>query len=482
MGNISKETRDKLNSTFCRKHRIVPYDERDEEIYIFVLHEDTMLQYNLQERLKKNILMNVCPIDVLEEKLEEYCSGADKTFSFEVFSQYEDEETSSIEELTVFDSPVVQFLDYILNTGIERGASDIHFEIFRKEGLVRYRIDGFLQEFTTVPIHIYPYLVSRIKILAQMDITEKRIPQDGRFSYSYQGRNIDIRVASSPTGFGEKVVFRILDTNRVTYTADGIGLEGRQLQLIHNLISQPNGMILFCGPTSSGKSSSLYTMLKKLNGTDKNILTIEDPIEYKLKGVNQIEVNELTGLTFATGLKAILRMDPDIIMIGEIRNSETAHIAITSSITGHLVLSTLHTENSPAAVHRLIDMGIEPYLVAAGLIGVVSQRLIRTLCPHCKRKVMQFLPMLNQKREIFEPVGCEYCHNGYLERKAVFEIMLVDEPLREMIVNGVSTSQIKKYAVEQGMSTLGEEILKLILAGKTSLEEYYHNILTVGEL
>ncbi|MGI5950160.1 GspE/PulE family protein, partial [Peptoniphilus sp.] len=378
------------------------------------------------------------------------------------------------------DSPAVRVLNLILNTSIEKGASDIHFEPLFEDVLIRIRVDGSLIELKRITKSLYAQVISRIKILSSLDISEKRLPQDGRFTYAFENDDIDIRVATTPTGNGEKVVLRILDIQRISYTPEGIGLNGDNLEKVLRLISQPSGLILCCGPTSSGKTSTLYTVLRKLKNSDINIMTIEDPIEYKIEGINQIEVNPNTGLDFEKGLMAILRMDPDKIMIGEIRNTNTANIAISSSITGHLVLSTLHTESSPSSISRLINMGVEPYLVSAGLIGVISQRLIKKLCPECKRKVRNNLKIIDTEY-IYEPVGCPKCHNGYLGRTAVYEIMIVDNEIRELIINKSSTSEIKRVAIEKGMNTLSNEIIKMIENGETSIDEYFRNINTLGE-
>lgn len=472
MFNISKDLISKITETFCKKNMILPIFEDDNLVIFEVLEDDKILKYNLMELLDRDIEFKLSD----ESKI---IQGINKLYNFE----YKDEFTKQ-EKLNMYikdeDSPAVRVLNLILDISIEKGASDIHFEPLFEDVLIRIRVDGSLIELRRITKSLYAQVISRIKILSSLDISEKRLPQDGRFSYEFENEAIDIRVATSPTGNGEKVVLRILDIQRISYTPEGIGLFGDNLEKVIRLISQPSGLILCCGPTSSGKTSTLYTVLRRLKNSDINIMTIEDPIEYKIEGVNQIEVNPNTGLDFEKGLMAILRMDPDKIMIGEIRNKNTANIAISSSITGHLVLSTLHTESSPSSISRLINMGVEPYLVSAGLIGVISQRLIKKLCPDCKKKVINNLNIVKSEY-IYEPVGCPNCHNGYLGRTAVYEIMVVDNEIRDLINNKASTSEIKRVAIEKGMNTLSNEIIKMIEQGETSIDEYFRNINTLGE-
>ena len=472
--------RDIFGENYCRKNFIAPAREEEGRIVFYSLHIDDILKYNLEERLQKNVVLEEASKEKILSELDKIYKDDKKDFLLDdIESNYEDVLVADVEEKE--DSPAIRLLNYILKESIEKNASDIHIEPRFENIIVRIRIDGALHKLIELPKKIYPHLVTRIKILSELDISEKRLPQDGRFSFNFKGDKIDIRVATTPTGTGEKIVLRILDIQRISYTPEGIGLVGDNYDKVMNLISQPSGLILCCGPTSSGKTSTLYTVLRKIQNNDINIMTIEDPIEYKIDGINQIEVNPNTGLTFEKGLKAILRMDPDKIMIGEIRNEDTAHIAISSSITGHLVLSTLHTESSPASIGRLIDMGIEPYLISAGLIGVISQRLIRKLCPHCREKIKNINPLIASDF-IYRARGCDKCNGGYSGRIAVFEIMIVDSEIRDMITRRESVKNIKNFAIERGMNTLSSEILNLIEKGETTFEEYYKNVHTVGEL
>lgn len=481
VNKFSFDIKNILAENYCRKNFIAPYREEGDLVVFYSLHiDDEILKYNLQEKLGKNILFEKASEEKILSLLDEIYKDDRADFLLEsINNKYR--EIITIEEDEKEDSPAVRILDFILKESIEKNASDIHIEPRFENIIVRIRIDGALNKLLDLPKKIYPHLVTRIKILSGLDISEKRLPQDGRFSFEFKGEKIDIRVATTPTGSGEKIVLRILDIQRISYTAEGIGLIGDNYKKVMELISQPSGLILTCGPTSSGKTSTLYTLLRKIQDEDINIMTIEDPIEYKIDGINQIEVNPNTGLTFEKGLKAILRMDPDKIMIGEIRNEDTAHIAISSSITGHLVLSTLHTESSPASVGRLVDMGIEPYLISAGLIGVISQRLIRKLCPHCKEKIKNTNPLVKSDY-VYRAGFCSKCNSGYLGRMAVFEIMIVDSEIRDMITRRESIKKIKEAAVKKGMRTLSEEILTLIEKGETTFDEFYKNIHTVGEL
>lgn len=480
VNKFSFDIKEIFGENYCRKNFIAPGREEGDFIVFYSLHNDEILKYNLQEKLQRRVILEDSPKEKILEELDKIYKEDQKDFLLEdIDSNYENLLASHEGERE--DSPAVRLLDYILRQSIEKNASDIHIEPGFENIIVRIRIDGALNKLIELPKKIYPHLVTRIKILSELDISEKRLPQDGRFSFDFYGEKIDIRVATTPTGTGEKIVLRILDIQRISYTPEGIGLVGENYEKVMSLISQPSGLILICGPTSSGKTSTLYTILRKIQKDDINIMTIEDPIEYKIDGINQIEVNPNTGLSFEKGLKAILRMDPDKIMIGEIRNEDTAHIAISSSITGHLVLSTLHTESSPASIGRLVDMGIEPYLISAGLIGVISQRLIRKLCPHCREKIKNTNPLLDSEF-IYRARGCPRCNGGYRGRIAVFEIMIIDSEIRDMISSRESVKNIKNRAIEKGMNTLSSEILNLIARGETTFDEYYKNVHTVGEL
>lgn len=382
------------------------------------------------------------------------------------------------------DKPAVRLANMIIGQAVQAKASDVHIEPLEKGLRVRFRIDGVLHEIMHPPRHLHASLVSRIKVMANMDIAERRIPQDGRATVKVEDRIVDIRVATLPTPNGEKVTLRILDRQSKLMTLQDLGFPEDQAGKFQEMINLPYGMILVTGPTGSGKSTTLYAILNALNQADKHIITIEDPVERRLDGVNQIQVNVQAGVTFATGLRAILRNDPDIVMVGEIRDHETARIAVESSLTGHLVLSTLHTNDAAGAITRLNDMGVEPYLTASSLACVVAQRLVRLLCPNCKTPYeiprtelaasAPDFPFTEEEETLtlFKPRGCLHCSNtGYRGRIGVFEILPVSEKIAKLTLERRSASEIKRVAVAEGMSTLREQGLLAVKRGLTSLEE-----------
>lgn len=348
----------------------------------------------------------------------------------------------------------VKMVNLILTEALTKRASDIHIEPYEEEMKVRYRIDGELQEAISIPKRFQEPVLARLKIMSALDVTQKRLPQDGRFTLRFKDKEVDLRVSSLPIEFGEKIVMRLLDKTTIAMGLDKLGFSAFSLNRLSQAIKKPHGMLLVTGPTGSGKSTTLYSILSQLNSVDKNILTIEDPVEYKLKGIIQVPVRQEIGLTFASGLRSILRQSPDIIMVGEIRDSETADIAIKSALTGHLVLSTLHTNDSASSITRLIDMGIEPFLLASSLETVIAQRLCRSICSECKLK------------------GCSRCNNtGYYGRFAILEILLLDSKIRNMILKQASCDELKAYAVSTGMKTLREDGLEKVEKGETTLEE-----------
>lgn len=378
------------------------------------------------------------------------------------------------------EAPIVRLVNVIIMRAIRDKSSDIHIEPQKRELKVRFRVDGIMQEVMTPPKGIQPLLISRLKIMANMDIAERRIPQDGRIQLVVEGKEYDFRVSTYPTIFGEKVVLRILDKSGTMIGLEKLGFPSETRALFEDLIDNPYGMLLVTGPTGSGKTTTLYSALSKLNVIDRNILTIEDPIEYQLDGVNQIQVNEKAGLTFSLGLRHLLRQDPDVIMVGEIRDRETAAIAVQSSLTGHLVLSTLHTNDAPSATTRLIDMGIEPFLVASSISGVLAQRLVRVICPSCRDEYQASSSLLKQfGADISDKIvtlyrgrGCDKCRgSGYKGRLGVFELMYIDDHIRDIVVKKQSAVVIKKAACEAGMRTLQEDCVDKILHGITTVEE-----------
>ena len=379
------------------------------------------------------------------------------------------------------EASIIRFVNQVLKDAIELRASDIHLEPFEDEFKIRYRIDGELQD-TAVPPQLkqfQPAIVSRIKILSHLNIAEKRLPQDGRIKVRIDQAEVDIRVSIIPMLHGEAVVMRLLRQNSTLRGLGEIGMNQRELEHFQHVLTLPHGIILVTGPTGSGKTSTLYTALNEINDAVRKIITVEDPVEYQLKGVNQIQVNEKSGLTFARGLRSILRHDPDVILIGEIRDAETAQIAVQASLTGHLVFSTLHTNDAPGALTRLVDMGVEPYLVASSLEAVLAQRLVRVLCPHCKQEdhseraeAYKLKLGIPAGKTIFKSVGCRECRNtGFFGRHAIFEWMDTDEEIRQLILKSASTDQIRAAARKGGMRTLAEDGWRLVAAGVTTVEE-----------
>lgn len=378
-------------------------------------------------------------------------------------------------------APIVKFVDLVMQQAIKERASDIHFEPFEHEFKIRYRVDGALYEMAPPPVHLANSVISRIKVMANMNIAERRIPQDGRIMTTVGGKPVDMRVSSLPTQHGESVVLRVLDRSSVNLNLEQLGMPQGLFDYIIETIHKPNGIFIVTGPTGAGKTTTLYAALRKINTIDSKLLTAEDPVEYELEGIMQVPMNEAIGLNFARALRAFLRQDPDRIMVGEMRDLETAQIAIQASLTGHLVLSTLHTNDSAGAVTRLVDMGVEPFLVAATLEGVLAQRLLRTICRSCRTPYEPSLSILNQLglspsdiggRHFYTGAGCSTCSNtGYKGRKGIYELLDLSDPLRELITAKAPTLVLKQKAIELGMATLREDGLRNIYDGETTIEE-----------
>ncbi|MEW6008083.1 MAG: ATPase, T2SS/T4P/T4SS family [Candidatus Omnitrophota bacterium] len=374
------------------------------------------------------------------------------------------------------EAPVVKLVDLVIRQAIDERASDIHIEPYKDRISLRYRIDGMLYDIPPPAKHLHLPIISRIKILAKMDIAEKRLPQDGAFMVRSEKRTIDLRVSTIPTVYGEKVVIRLLDRSQLPLELSQLGFEAKQLEYFRKAIISPYGMVFLTGPTGSGKTTTLYAALNEINNPHKNIVTVEDPVEYRLEGINQVQVKSEIGLTFATALRSFLRQDPDIMMVGEVRDLETAQICIRSALTGHLVMSTLHTNDAPSAITRLIDIGIEPYLLMPSLLLIVAQRLVRKLCPECKEAYEPDKEKLGKIKLnvdlIYKAKGCEKCNQiGYRGRVAVYEVMLNTEEITRLALEGAQSSKLKEAMRQSGMDTLWESGLKKVEKGITSLEE-----------
>ena len=374
------------------------------------------------------------------------------------------------------DAPLIELVNDMITQAVQENASDIHVEAYEQMCRIRFRVDGALYVHFEYPAAIHPSVVSRIKIMSGMDIAERRKPQDGRILTTIDGRHIDFRVSSLPTMSGEKIVMRVLDRDHASVELEDLGFEADDLEHINRFCTMPWGIMLATGPTGSGKSTTLYAMLRRISKPELNIITVEDPVEFYISGINQVNVNERAGLTFDSALRSILRQDPDKIMIGEIRDGPTAQIAIRSALTGHFVLSTLHTNDAPSAATRMIDMGVAPFLLSASLSGVIAQRLIRKLCPHCKDEY-EIDEKTCEKNNIpagshaFRAIGCQHCRNGYKGRRGIYEIMALNDDLREMILKGVDNMELREAAIKHGMKTLRTAGIHAALAGHTSLEE-----------
>ncbi|MBN2796270.1 MAG: Flp pilus assembly complex ATPase component TadA [Clostridia bacterium] len=399
---------------------------------------------------------------------------------------YEDEMQND-EMAEINNAPIVKLLNSILEQAVKLRASDIHIEPFDKVIRVRYRIDGDLIEMLTPSIKVHSAIVTRVKIMAKLNIAEKRVPQDGKVEIEVDGRTVDLRISILATIYGEKVVIRLLDRSGRVHKKDDIGFSEYNGKVFDKLIQNPNGIILMTGPTGSGKTTTLYAALMSINDITKNIITIEDPVEYRMNGINQTQINNKAGVTFAAGLRSILRQDPDVIMIGEIRDSETAEIAVRAAITGHLVFSTVHTNDTASTIARLVDMGIEKFLLSSSLVGVVAQRLVKKLCKHCKYEYSSNVAEseilgVPVGTKIYGKKGCSQCnYTGYAGRTAVHEILPVTKRIRKCINDGDNADEIKTEAIEEGMITLREDAVRLVLDGTTSMEEMFRITFKVDE-
>lgn len=467
----------KLSIDFIKENWILPIDK--ERIYItantpFYAIED--IRFLLGGKPPKTILISE---EEFNEKLEEYISNLKSELEEE-----KEEESSFLENLLESsNSPIVQLLNSIFLKAIRANVSDIHFEPYLDKVVIRFRLDGVLHKIEEIPKGSYPQIVSRIKVLSKLNLAEKRLPQDGRIRVKIGNKEIDMRVSTLPTVFGERIVIRLLDKSTKILSLEELGFFPEDKEKYERIIGKPHGLVLITGPTGSGKSTTLYATLLKLKTPKKNIITIEDPVEYQIEGISQIQVNPQINLTFATGLRSILRQDPDIIMVGEIRDLETAEIAVHASMTGHLVLSTLHTNDAPSSVARLVDMGVEPFLIASSIEGVIAQRLVRRVCENCKterelknweiQEISKYMNIENLKEKtVFYGKGCEEClGTGFKGRIAIYEIMEVDEEIRSLISKNTETTKLKRELLKKGMKTLIQDGIEKFLNGITTLEE-----------
>jgi general secretion pathway protein E len=478
-----------VSSRFIQENRIIPIEYKNGVLKIATANpgdHDTIDA--LRIALSSEVIVCKAPGDVVEEYLKRFYEQESQNINriiddmggneFEFLGEDEDEDVGHLKDLAS-EAPIIKLVNMIITRAIDSRASDIHIEPFEDEIKVRYRIDGVLQDVETIPKKLQAAIISRIKIMAKLNIAEKRLPQDGRIKLRVGEQEIDLRVSTIPILYGESIVMRILRKEGIIIDLEKLGFDAATLSIFNELIKKPNGIVLVTGPTGSGKTTTLYGALDKINLPGSKIITVEDPIEYHLKGVNQIQVKPQIGLNFANTLRHIVRQDPDIIMIGEVRDLETAEIAIQSALTGHLVFSTLHTNDAPSAITRLLDMGVEHFLLSSTVRGILAQRLVRVICPECKqrddspatREAARLLGVPDGA-ELYKGIGCEKCANsGFFGRTGIYELLVVDEEIRKMVVRNVDSSQMRVTAVQRGMTTLLQYGIQRAVEGVTTIDE-----------
>ena len=475
----------------ARLHQALPIAAHDNTLSVALLDPlDLRAAEDLRFALGKDVHVVVAPTGQVEDRIKLYY-GTDSSSMEDILKQLGEtgqllalrgtDDSASTVETEANATPIIRFVDLILFQAIQDRASDIHFEPFENEFKIRYRVDGALYEMAPPPRHLALPVISRVKVMANMNIAERRLPQDGRIQKNIAGRMVDLRVSTLPTQFGESVVLRVLDRSTVNLDLEALGLPDSIHDYIIEIIHRPNGIFIVTGPTGSGKTTTLYSCLRKINTIDSKLLTAEEPVEYDLEGIVQVPVNEGIGLTFARALRAFLRQDPDRIMVGETRDLETAQISIQASLTGHLVFTTLHTNDAPGAITRLIDMGVEPFLISSTLEAVLGQRLLRSICLQCRTTYQPSETLFAQlglsrrdigNRNFHYGKGCDACNQtGYRGRKGIYELMKITDPLRELINERAPTVTLKEKAIELGMVTLRQDGLRSIFAGDTTIEE-----------
>jgi type IV pilus assembly protein PilB len=486
---VEKEAFEKLELYYIRSNLMLPIAIKDGVLIVGTTDPSNVFGI---DDVKRHVEMPVDVVVCCEEDIFAVCDKFDesKQINYDVdeimgdmgeIELVENADQVNIEDLekSAGESPVIKFVNYMLSNALHESASDIHIEPKEKYTQIRYRVDGILFDSMQAPARMHPAIVSRLKIMAKLDIAERRVPQDGKIAVIMGGRGIDLRVSILPCSHGEKVVIRLLDSKSILLGLDQSGMEPQILKAFLEQVNMPHGILLVTGPTGSGKSTTLYSALAQMDSKTTNISTVEDPVEYNLDYCNQVQVNEKTGLTFAAALRSLLRQDPDIMMIGEIRDNETARIAVQAALTGHLVLSTLHTNDAPSSVSRLVNIGVEPYLIAASLNAVIAQRLIRKICTHCKEpcpapdNLRKHLDRAGiDPSQVFHGKGCDQCRNsGYAGRAGIFELLIVDEKFREMINTDTSVSNMRKAFMASGWPGLFEDGLAKVKKGITTIEE-----------
>ena len=494
---VEKNVFKKLDLEYIKSNRIMPIAVRDE---ILIVATSRPADLFIIEDVKRQTQMKTETVVCLDEDIDKVCEIFDnEKIDYDIddiindmtdveIVQDQQEESDDLEKMAG-QSPIIKFVNYLISNAVREGASDIHIEPKEKYMRTRYRIDGVLFEMKQSPMKMHPAIVSRIKIMADLDISERRLPQDGKIKVSIGGRAIDLRISTLPTNHGEKVVIRVLDSESITRGLEQLGMERDVMTGFGGQIAMPHGILLVTGPTGSGKSTTLYSALPQMDGDKLNISTVEDPVEYELGFCNQVQINEKVGLDFATSLRSLLRQDPDVIMIGEIRDNETARIAVQAALTGHLVLSTLHTNDAACSITRLVDIGIEPYLIAASLNGVLAQRLVRKICPKCKKtyKVSEHMAKYVKKAGVkqgraYHGVGCDDCRgSGYLGRVGIYELLIIDEQFRDMINKDSSVNNMRRAFHESGHRSLFDDGILKVKQGLTTIEEVLRVTKVYGE-
>lgn len=488
--DIPKELPALVSPEIVRRFKIIPFKKNDNTIQI-ALSDPLAIDVldNLRYILNMDVEGVLATEGDIEKAIEKYYGITEEDVDSMLQDISEDDVTfleagqGAGEEMEKEDAPIIKLVSLLILEAFKNRASDIHLEPLERKFRVRYRIDGVLQEVQSPPRRLQPSVISRIKIMSNMSIAEKRLPQDGRIKLKMMGKELDLRVSSIPSNHGESIVLRLLDKSNLLMGMGQLGFSSKDQAQYERMISLPNGILLITGPTGSGKTTTLYTCLSHINRPDRKIITVEDPVEYQLAGINQVQVNEEINLSFANVLRSILRQAPNVIMIGEIRDFETAEIAVNASLTGHLVFSTLHTNDAPGAITRLMDQGIKPFLVASSVQGILAQRLVRTICPECK---IEYKPLENEKKllkipdkdlknlKLYKGEGCTNCSNtGYMGRLGIFELLVIDDAIRKLIYQKAPSTQIRRRARELGMSTLREDGLQKVLGGVTTLEEVF---------
>ena len=494
---VEKNVFKKLDLEYIKSNRIMPIAVRDEILIVATSHPADLF---IIEDVKRQTQMKTETVVCLDEDIDKVC----ETFSSEQIDydiddiindmtdvevmQDQQEESDDLEKMAG-QSPIIKFVNYLISNAVREGASDIHIEPKEKFLRTRYRIDGVLFEMKQSPLKMHPAVVSRIKIMADLDISERRLPQDGKIKVSIGGRAIDLRISTLPTNHGEKVVIRVLDSESITRGLEQLGMEPDVMTRFAGQIAMPHGILLVTGPTGSGKSTTLYSALPQMDGDKLNISTVEDPVEYQLGFCNQVQINEKIGLDFAAALRSLLRQDPDVIMIGEIRDNETARIAVQAALTGHLVLSTLHTNDAACSITRLVDIGIEPYLISASLNGVLAQRLVRKICPECKEiyQVTEHVARYVERAgvdpgQIYHGAGCDSCRgSGYLGRLGIYELLIIDEQFRDMINKDSSVNNMRRTFHESDRRSLYDDGMLKVKQGLTTIEEVLRVTKVYGE-